>query len=59
MAKRGERRPWKVTYRYLESGIGGTVACSSEDQANDRAEQIRQAGASRHLEVTVKVARRA
>lgn len=54
MAKRGETRPWRVTYRW-DSGIGGTEAYASEDQANYKADQIRQAAIRQDRDVTVSV----
>ena len=55
MAKRGEKQPWKVRYVWT-SGIRGTIACHSEDLANIKADQIRQAGERRgDADVTVTV----
>lgn len=38
MAKRGETKPWKMTYLW-PSGIKGTVAFGSETQARDAADR--------------------
>lgn len=55
MAKRGEKRPWKVRYEW-SNGIKGTVACGDEWLANHKADEIRQAGERRDdVSVTVTV----
>jgi hypothetical protein len=58
MAKRGERRPWKVTYRW-ENGVGGTDARSSEDEAQMIAARIRRAAEARGMRVEISVYYRA
>lgn len=55
MAKRGEKLPWKVIYQW-STGVGGKIACHSEDSANMKANEIRRHGANRDdAEVTVEV----
>lgn len=55
MAKRGERRPWKVEYEW-SNGIKGRDAYSSRDLAELHAEMIRDAGERRaDADVTVRV----
>lgn len=57
MAKRGEKRPWKVQWEW-SSGIKGTTSHTSRDDAETQADRIRQAGENREdegLSVTVKV----
>ncbi|QQM15090.1 hypothetical protein SEA_BANQUO_1 [Gordonia phage Banquo] len=56
MAKRGERRPWKVIYEWSPSGIRGRDAYSSREAAELHAERIRAAGEAREdSEVTVTI----
>lgn len=55
MAKRGERRPWKVRYEW-SNGIKGVVTCSTESEAAIHADKIRTAGERRaDADVTVMV----
>ncbi|ANA85550.1 hypothetical protein BH760_gp02 [Gordonia phage Splinter] len=56
MAKRGERRPWKVSYEWTPSGIRGKDAYSSREVAEMHADRIRAAGEGREdSNVVVKV----
>jgi hypothetical protein len=57
MAKRGERRPWKVRYEW-SNGIKGTDSYTSRDQAEMKAEQIRRTAVARDMVVTVDVTHR-
>ncbi len=55
MAKRGEKQPWKVRYEW-SNGIKGTVARSSQELAEIKADEIRRAGELRSdADVTVTV----
>lgn len=53
--KRGERAPWKVDYRWEDTGVKGRLACSSEGEANGKADTIREAGENLDRPVTVTV----
>lgn len=58
MAKRGERRPWRVTFEW-SSGVKGVDTFISQDEAEMRAEKIRKAAEWRDdATVTVTVAHR-
>ena len=46
MAKRGEKQPWKVRYEW-SNGVKGMNSYTSEDLAESKADQIRQAGERR------------
>ena len=54
MAKRGETRPWRVTYQW-DSGINGTIVCATEDQANFKADEIQRHAdmQNRYVEINV------
>lgn len=55
MAKRGEHLPWKVEFEW-SNGVRGRNAYGSEDLANLKAQQIRDAGERRDdADVTVRV----
>lgn len=54
MAKRGQRLPWKVRYQY-EGRPAYVVACSTEWDAQHKAEQIRANADTRELVVVVDV----
>lgn len=55
MPKSGERLPWKVSYLYRQDRHGnpceirGKIACFSEEEANRRAEKIRELGGEVHV----------
>lgn len=57
MAKRGETQPWRVTFVW-DSGIKGTVACRTEDQANMKAGEILRTAELREASVAVTVSHR-
>lgn len=41
MAKRGEVRPWRVRFEWLDSGISGADSYVSEDRANHKRNELR------------------
>jgi len=58
MAKRGERRPWRVRYVWT-TGVKGTDTFTTRDEADSRADKIRAAGERwDDRDVTVTVERR-
>ena len=58
MAKRGETKPFKVLYSW-DTGIRGTVACGSLDEAEQKAAEIRRNGEYREdASVVVEIAHR-
>lgn len=54
MAKRGEKQPWKVRYEWA-NGIRGTIAFSTESNANLKAAEIQRASEWRGVAVSVTV----
>lgn len=42
MAKRGEKRPWKVRFEW-SNGVKGVITCATEEEADRRASEIRSA----------------
>lgn len=57
MAKRGETRPWRVTYEW-DNGIKGSQSYQTEDHANLKADEIRRNAAHTDATVMVTVAHR-
>lgn len=58
MAKRGSARPWRVRYHWT-NGVTGVDTYHDQEEAEMKAEQIRQAAARRaDVDVTVTVERR-
>jgi hypothetical protein len=57
MAKRGETRPWKVSFHW-ENGVHGTDSKASEDEARMLAESIHRTAETRGMRVDVAVTHR-
>jgi len=56
MSKRGITKPYKVEYEWSPSGISGVVPCSTYDDAELKAAQIRRGGEYRDdAEVVVEI----
>lgn len=54
MAKRGEKRPWKLQFEW-DNGVKGSQTFSSEDARDDMAAQIRENAAMRSMEVDIRL----
>ena len=58
MAKRGETRPWRLSYDWTDRGISGVNAYRTEEQANSKADEMLSYAARIGRKITVKVAHR-
>jgi len=54
MAKRGERRPWRVRFEW-DNGVKGADSYSSESLAELKADEIRRAAESQDRQVTITI----
>lgn len=55
MSKRGATRPWKVTYKWEDTGVTGTASYTTRDAAQFNADKIRRSAQGQDRTATVAV----